>query len=186
LQKACDWHVTYFLITRWRVDGIPEEVYDIHDDAADLPRWWPSVYLDVRELPPNPARGPGNVYELFTKGWLPYTMRWRLRRTAQDPPHGYAIEAWGDFVGRGEWTFTADGPHTDVTYDWRVRTEKPMVRSLSFLLKPVFAANHSWMMARGEGSLKLKLARRRACTPEERAAVSSPPGPTWAAGRHKR
>jgi hypothetical protein len=85
----------YHFITRWRVEGTPEEVYAVLDEAADLPRWWPSVYLAVKRLPPDPERGPGTVYELFTKGWLPYTLRWRLRRAAQNPPHGYTIEAWG-------------------------------------------------------------------------------------------
>src|SRR5205823_8940063 len=35
-----------------------------------------------------------------------------------------------------------------------------------------------WAMAKGEESLKLELARRHARTPEQRAAVSPPPGPT--------
>jgi hypothetical protein len=173
----------YHFITRWRVEGTPEEVYDILDEPADLPRWWPAVYLGVRELPPEPQRGPGRVYELDTKGWLPYTLRWRLRRVAKDRPRGFTIEAWGDFVGRGEWTIAADCPMVDVTYDWRIRADKPLLRSLSFLLKPVFAANHRWAMAKGEESLKLELALRRARTPEERAAVPAPPGPARLFGR---
>ena len=52
----------------------------------------------------------------------------------------------------------------DVTYDWRLRAEKPLLRSLSFLLKPLFEANHRWAMAQGEESLRLELARRRATT----------------------
>jgi hypothetical protein len=176
----------YHFITGWRVEATPLDVYDVLDEAADLPRWWPAVYLDVKQLPPDPKRGPGKVYELWTKGWLPYTLRWRLRRTSTNPPHGYAIEAWGDFVGRGEWTFTADGSMTDVVYDWRIRADKPLLRVLSFALKPVFAAIHRWAMARGEKSLKLELARRRARTPEERAAVPPPPGPTWPARRPPR
>lgn len=162
----------YHFVTRWRVGATPAEVYDVLDEAADLPRWWPSVYLDVAELPPDPAGGPGKVYELFTKGWLPYTLRWRLRRTSTNRPRGFTIEAWGDFVGRGEWTFAADGPHCDVTYDWRIRAEKPVVRALSWLLKPIFAANHRWAMAKGEESLKIELARRRGET------VPAPPAPT--------
>src|SRR5437868_5195332 len=145
----------YHFITRWRVEGTPEEAYDALDDPLELPRWWPAVYLGVKELPPDPAWGPGRVYELFTKGWLPYTLRWRLRRTAKDRPHGYTIEARGDFDGRGVWTFVGDGLFVDVTYDWRLRADKPLLRALSWLLKPVFAANHRWAMAKGEVSLRL-------------------------------
>ena len=130
----------YHFVTRWDVEGSPEEVYAIIDDAAGLVRWWPSVYLDVRRVEPGDGRGIGKVFALHTKGWLPYTLRWCLTRTAKNPPHGYTIVAWGDFVGRGEWTFTADGPFTDVTYDWRIRADKPLLRALSFLLKPIFSA----------------------------------------------
>jgi len=34
--------------------------------------------------------------------------------------------------------------------------------ALSFLLKPIFCANHGWAMARGEESLKIELARLHA------------------------
>jgi hypothetical protein len=62
--------------------------------------------------------------------------------------------------------------------NWRVRAAKPLLRYLSFLLRPVFAANHHWAMARGEESLKLELLRRRAASDEERARIPAPPGPT--------
>ena len=70
--------------------------------------------------------------------------------------------ASGDFDGRGVWTFEQDGAFVDITYDWRLSAEKPLLRNLSFLLKPLFEANHRWAMAQGEESLKLELARRRA------------------------
>jgi hypothetical protein len=65
-----------------------------------------------------------------------------------------------------------------VSYDWNIRAAKPLLRYLSPLLKPVFAANHHWAMRMGEISLKLELARRRARTPEELARIPPPPGPT--------
>jgi len=105
----------YTFLTHWRVAGTPAEVYSILDDAMELPRWWPSVYLEVKQLPPEPERGPGTIYEVWTKGWLPYTIRWRFRRTSNNPPHGFSIEAWGDFVGTGVWSISADGPFTNVT-----------------------------------------------------------------------
>jgi hypothetical protein len=47
----------------------------------------------------------------------------------------------------------------NIAYDWRIRAEKPLLRYLSFLFKPVFSANHRWATARGEESLKAELAR---------------------------
>ena len=81
------------------------------------------------------------------------------------------LEAWGDLTGRGEWTFSKDGEFVDITYDWRIRAEKPLLRLLSPLLKPVLRSNHTWTMRRGEESLKLELVRRRS----PRATVSAPP-----------
>ncbi|HUX88422.1 MAG TPA: hypothetical protein VMW65_15580 [Chloroflexota bacterium] len=114
----------YQFITHWRVPGTIEEVATILNDPLDLPRWWPSVYLKVQELEPADQHGVGRVIDLYTKGWLPYTLR-----------------------------------------------------RLSFVLKPVFAANHRWAMARGEESLTIELARRREKTAAKRMQIPAPPGP---------
>src|ERR1044071_6451029 len=151
----------YHFITNWRVEGSINEVADILKDAQELPRWWPSVYLDVKVQEPGDAEGIGKVVSLYTKGWLPYTLRWQFRVTESRYPHGFSLEAWGDFVGRGIWTFEQSGKFVDVTYDGKIRADKPLLRSFSFILKPIFSANHRWAMARGEESLRIELARRR-------------------------
>jgi hypothetical protein len=150
----------YHFVTRWRVESTIEEVSDVLGNATDLTRWWPSVYLAVKELEPGGANGVGRVVELHTEGWLPYKLHWFFRVTESLAPHGFSLQAWGDFDGAGVWTFTQSGDAVDITYDWRIRAEKPLLRYLSFLLKPVFAANHRWAMARGEESLRAELARR--------------------------
>jgi hypothetical protein len=170
----------YVFVTHWRVEASIEEVSEILQDALSLPRWWPSVYLEVREV--EPARvgghGEGRVIELFTRGWLPYTLRWRFRVTETHPPHGFSLEAWGDLVGTGEWTLTQVGRQAEIVYDWRVRADKPLLRYLSFVFKPIFAANHRWAMARGEESLKRELLRRHAAqpAPTTQATNRSAPG----------
>ena len=94
-------------------------------------------------------------------------------------PHGFALEASGDFVGRGVWTLEQRGEWVHVIYDWRISAEKPLLRTFSFLFKPIFSANHRWAMRMGEKSLELELRRRRATTAEERARIPQPPGPTF-------
>lgn len=170
----------YHFITHWRVPGTVEEVAELIGNAPELVRWWPSVYLEVQELEPGGENGEGKVVSLYTKGWLPYTLRWQFRVTESDPPHGFRLEAWGDFVGRGIWTFEQDGAHVNITYDWKIRADKPLLRSFSLLLKPVFSANHQWAMQKGEESLLVELARRHAATDEARALIPPPPGPTFA------
>jgi hypothetical protein len=172
----------YHFVTRWRLPGTCGEVADIISEPTALPQWWPAVYLTVDELTPAGPDGTGRQVRMVTKGFLPYTLQWQLVVVEADYPNGLTIEASGDFDGRGVWTFKQDGAFVDVTYDWRVRARKPLLHRLSFLLRPLFEANHRWAMAQGEESLKLELGRRRAISDEERAAIPPPQGPiTYAA-----
>ena len=111
----------YHFITQWRVRSTLPEINDIIGNALELPHWWPSVYLQVKELEQGQEQGTGKVVDLYTKGYLPYTLRWQFRVTEARYPYGFTIEAWGDFVGRGIWTFTQDGEYVDITYDWKIR-----------------------------------------------------------------
>ena len=173
----------YRFLTSWRVEGTCGEVADILGDPLKLPAWWPSVYLEVEELTPSAAaQGIGRRVRLLTKGWLPYTLRWELTVTESKYPNGFSISAAGDFDGVGEWCFTQDGAFVDITYDWRIQAQKPLLRNLSFLLRPVFEANHRWAMVQGEESLRLELARRRASSNDQRRMIPPPPGPTTLTG----
>ena len=172
----------YEFLTHWRVEGTCGEVADVLGDPLDLPRWWPSVYLAVEELRPADTSGLGRRVRLHTKGWLPYTLTWDFETVESRYPYGSTLVASGDFDGRGVWTFEQDGAFVNVTYDWRLSAEKPLLRNLSFLLKPLFEANHRWAMEQGEQSLKIELARRRAPNAAARAGIPPPPGPVTYAG----
>lgn len=149
----------YDFLTTWRVTGTVDEVTAILGDAAALPQWWPSVYLSVTPVPSDD--GPARSFLLHTKGWLPYTLRWTMTPTEPVSPRGFALAASGDLNGTGRWTFAQDGAETVITFHWQVTAAKPLLRRLSWLLKPMFTANHRWAMARGEESLDLELRRRR-------------------------
>lgn len=96
----------YTFLTRWRVKGTAREVYDILSEAPDLVRWWPLVYLEVKEMEHGDADGVGKRVSLYTKGWLPYTLRWNFVVTEVRKYTGFSLEAQGDFAGRGVWAFT--------------------------------------------------------------------------------
>ena len=171
----------YHFVTNWKIAGTAQEVAEVLGDPLGLVRWWPSVYLRVTELKPgNPETGVGRVIDLYTKGWLPYTLRWKFEITESRRSAGFSLVADGDFVGTGVWTLEQQGDVVDVQYDWRIRADNPMLRYGSFIFRPIFSANHRWAMARGEESLKLELQRRHAKTDAERQAVPAPPGPTFA------
>lgn len=175
MSKSNDYH----FITHWRVQATCEEVDAIIGDADGLSRWWPAVYLDTKVLEPGDANDIGKKVALYTKGWLPYTLRWNFVVAENHKPNGFTINAAGDFVGRGIWKFEQAGKDCNITFDWKLEAEKPILKNLSFLLKPIFSFNHRWAMARGEESLKLELLRRRAKSDGERNRIPPAPKPTF-------
>jgi hypothetical protein len=162
-------------VTRWRVRASAEEVFTVLTDSKSLIEWWPSVYRAVDQIaPPSTPDGVGKRLGLHTQGWLPYRLHWELSVVEHQSPSHLAFETTGDFVGSGRWTLSQDGEATEVKYEWSVRAEKPLLKYLSLLLKPLFAMNHRWAMARGLESLELELERRRG------RVVPQPPRPVSA------
>ena len=109
--------------------------------------------------------------ELLTKGWLPYKLRWTAEVTRLVPPERIEISASGDFDGRGIWQLEAAGDLTRITFDWRVRADKPLQRLFSFVLKPLFKWNHHWAMLTGLPRLREEASRRLAVQHTEHQAT---------------
>jgi hypothetical protein len=150
------------LPTHWRLRGSAAQAFEILSAPLEFVRWWPEVYLAVREVRPGDANGVGRLLDLETKGKLPYRLRWQAEVLAVDKPRAMSIRAQGDLDGRGEWRFAEDGDFVDVRYDWTVYVAKPWMVVLAPALRPVFAANHHWAMARGLEGLTRELARSNA------------------------
>jgi hypothetical protein len=167
----------YHLVSHWRVEGTTEEVADILVDPIGLARWWGSVYRQVEQIKPGDRYGLGNVFRVRATGWLPYALRLEFRQTEQRYPDGFTVAVNGDLEGIGIWTFVQDGDAVNITFDWTVRAQKAIVRRFSALLGPLFASNHHWTMRKGEESLRIELAKRRAQTPEQQALIADPPLP---------
>jgi len=60
----------YEFLTRWRVQGTAEEVYNILLGVPGYTRGWSQVHLDVQEDHPEPADRPGREFKICTKGRL--------------------------------------------------------------------------------------------------------------------
>lgn len=155
----------YVFLTEWQIAAPPPLIFEILKNGADYPRWWPDVYLSAKLVPSGQANGLGDRIELHTKGWLPYTLRWTAISESYEEPRRIAIRAEGDFVGRGVWTLTDAGTATCVRFDWRLRADKPLLRWLSPVLKPLFKWNHHWAMKTGALRLQQETQRRLVARP---------------------
>ncbi len=176
----------YHLITRWRLRASLDELEQLFHDVEALAQWRPAAFLQVQTVTPGSQGERGKVVRLQIKGWLPYTLRFHFRVTELDVRRRFVVVVWGDFEGRCIGTVQDQGSHLLVVFDWKVQVQKPLVRRLSWILKPVFIANHLWVMARGRESIALELARRRAARHERCRELPSPPGPTFPYDRYCR
>ena len=151
----------YIFLTEWNIAAPRELVYDILKEGREYPRWWPDVYLQAEYEPSGHPDKIGDRVTLLTKGRLPYRLRWTAIAEAFEPPQRIVIRAEGDFVGRGIWQLEETPTGTHVTFDWRLRADKFLLRWLSPLCKPVFQWNHHWAMNTGLGRLQLEAQRRQ-------------------------
>ena len=93
---------------------------------------------------------PSNIF----KGRLPYHLRTSSTITRYERPTVVGADVVGDLTGRGLWTLTPRAGGTDVRFDWRVIADKPILRVLTPLLRPLFRWNHAWAIARAQEGLE--------------------------------
>ena len=136
----------YVFIDEWDVDAPREVVFEALADAATYPQWWKPVYIAVETDGP-PA--VGRVSQQEFKGQLPYHLKTRSTIVRYQPPEEFEVEVVGDLTGRGVWTLTERGDGgVHVHFDWRVYADRPLLRYLTPLLRPVFRWNHNWSIKR--------------------------------------
>jgi uncharacterized protein YndB with AHSA1/START domain len=138
----------YSFVDEWHVPAPVEAVYELLSCPRGYPAWWCDVFLHG-EGDAGPA-APGKRARLVTRGRLPYRLHWELVCAEACAPRRLVSHIHGDFVGNGIWTLEPVESGTRATLEWRVEVRKPLVRHLTPLLRPIFAWNHRWAMARGQ------------------------------------
>jgi mannose-6-phosphate isomerase-like protein (cupin superfamily)/uncharacterized protein YndB with AHSA1/START domain len=141
----------YAFVDEWDVAAPPDAVYDVLVDGHSYPRWWRPVYLDVETDGPPMV---GAVSRQHFKGRLPYHLRTRSTLTRLQPGRLIEADVDGDLRGRGVWTLTANDGGTHVRFDWTVHADRPLLRVLTPLLRPLLRANHSWAIQRAIDGLE--------------------------------
>jgi hypothetical protein len=150
----------YRFLEHWTIPGYPpRQVYDIVADARLLTEWWKGVYLEAEPLGDGEG-GVGSRVRVKARGALPYALYFVLETSALEPGRLVEVRTHGDFDGvwRAVFSEAAGGTRVDIT--WTVTVQKPLVRLLSPVLRPLFAWNHNWTTPRGEAGLKSYLAAR--------------------------
>ena len=136
----------YVFVDEWDVDAPQEVVYDAVADARTYPQWWRPVYLSVE--------GDATITRHHFKGRLPYTLKMRAEMVDQDRPNRFEVRVDGDLRGKGIWTFTPRDGRTHVRWDWIVFADRPLLRYLTPVLRPLFRWNHNWAVARAREGLE--------------------------------
>ena len=94
------------------------------------------------------------VMILFSEFLAPYHLHTRSTITRYERPTIVGADVVGDLRGRGLWTLTPRDGGTDVQFDWRVIADKPILRVLTPVLRPLFRWNHAWAIARAQEGLE--------------------------------
>ena len=142
----------YVFVDEWDVAAPAQAVFDALADARTYPEWWKPVYDRVE------ADGPpavGQVSRQHFKGRLPYHLDTTSTVVRLEPPRIVAGDVEGDLRGNGVWTVTpaADGV-THVRFDWTVFADKPLLKVLTPVLRPLFRWNHNWAIERAKEGLE--------------------------------
>jgi uncharacterized protein YndB with AHSA1/START domain len=141
----------YVFIDEWDVAAPREAVFEAIADARTYPDWWKPVYIACESDGPPQV---GRVSHQHFKGQLPYTLKTVSTIVRLEPPESFEVDVTGDLRGRGVWTFTEQGGGTHVRFDWRVFADRPLLRTLTPVLRPLFRANHNWAIKRAMEGLE--------------------------------
>ena len=146
----------YRFVDRWVVPAPIDRVYETIGDVAGYTRWWTEFVREATGPAGEPA--PGRKNALVVKAYLPYKVRFGLEVLEAERPHRILSRISGDFDGTGEWQLTETDEGTEAVLDWQPQVNKPLIRYLTPVLRPLFRSNHTWAMTRGERQIRDYLA----------------------------
>ncbi|MEV5507143.1 SRPBCC family protein [Streptomyces orinoci] len=139
----------------WPLDAPPDTVYRLLEDAERYPSWWPQI----RGVTVGADGVSGGVR---LRSLLPYGLDLTARESRRDPrARVLEITVHGDLEGWVRWTVLPRGAAgSTARFEQEVEVRKPLMRWLAVPGRPVFIANHAWMMRRGRRGLRALLERR--------------------------
>ena len=138
----------YRFLTTWLLEAERERVWDAIYDSERWPEWWDGV-LEAEKLEEGDEAGVGEYGRYVWKSRLPYRVEFFVLTTKVERPFLLEGSASGELAGVGRWRLFEQGGVTAVTYEWNVRTTRRWMNLLAPIAKPVFQANHDYVMRNG-------------------------------------
>ena len=142
----------YRFLDRWVVDAPIDRIYDTIGDVLGYERWWTDFVIRATGDEAPPTVGKSN--ELRVKAYLPFTVNFALEVLEVEAPRRILSRLSKDFEGTGEWTLVETDGTTVATLDWQPSVNKPLIRNLTPVLRPIFRSNHNWAMRHGERQIR--------------------------------
>ena len=105
---------------------------------------------------------------------LPYVLTTTTRPTRVDRPILVEAKVEGDLRGNAMWSLTSLGGKIHVRFDFRVFADRPFLRYLTPILRPLFRWNHRKAIANAVRNLE-PYARRQAGLPRPDSSVARRP-----------
>ena len=78
-----------------------------------------------------------------------YRLRMHLALTEVEAPERTVIEVTGDVVGNATVTIDESGPTTEVTLAWSLAPDRPLLRVLALVARPVLVRGHDRILDDG-------------------------------------
>ena len=155
--------VQFTLESAWELASPVEAVWSLLRSVATWPQWWRPNLRAVTRLREGDPEGVGQIDRFTWRGALPYVLHIDIEVLELSPQRRIVGRARGDVSGTGTWSLRPTATGTQVHYCWQVDVDKPWMRRLLPLLRPVFAWNHHAVMRAGAAGMA--------------RALSGPPSP---------
>ncbi len=151
----------YDLQTCWKIPGTIDEVAELLLDPNGLNSWWGGSFLQSHVCRLGERHVLGREMLVTTRGFLPYTVSFQLKVTEVVFPRYFQVESTGDFVGSGSGCLIQTDDGVQVVFEWHIDVAKPLLRMFSWIARPLFIANHRWIMWQGQKRVRKIIAQRQ-------------------------
>ena len=128
----------------WRFDVPVERLWDAVSDTTRFPEWFP--WLDADHLGP---LVPGTVARFRVDPPLPYRLNLTVSVLEVEDGRSVDTHVSGDLAGPARLEVEPDGDSSSARLAWSLIVQRPALRVVERLARPVMVWGHDAIVARG-------------------------------------